>query len=75
MQVRVSESLKTLLRDSVETLQQDLDYRESTIVEVPGHEHDHHHHDHLGHDHNHSPAPRYHPGDDAGYTKRIEKPD
>ena len=40
------EPLKSLLQDSVKVLTQDFTYWQSTIVEVPGHEHDHHHHDH-----------------------------
>ena len=47
----VDDTLKTMLEDSVESLQQDYDFWESTIVEVPGHEHDHH----EGHNHDHTP--------------------
>lgn len=52
----LEEPLKSLLKDSVLVLTQEYTHWESTIVEVPGHEHAHHDHDHAGHDHDHSPA-------------------
>lgn len=50
--------VQLLLQDSVKSLHKDYYEWESSIVEVPGHEHDHEKHgDHAGHNHhNHEPA-------------------
>ena len=47
----LEEPTKSLLQDSVKVLTEDFAYWQSTIVEVPGHEHDHHDHHHHHHDH------------------------
>lgn len=49
----LEEPIKSLLRDSALALNEDYLYWESTIVEVPGHEHDGH--DHSEHDHTQIP--------------------
>lgn len=51
----LEEPLKSLLQDSVKALTQDLTYWQSTMIEVPGHEHNRH--DHHDHNHDHSTIP------------------
>lgn len=49
---KMEEPIKSLLLDSVHSLDKDFAYWQSIIVEVPGHEHDH-----EGHDHDHETPP------------------
>lgn len=55
----LEDSSKIIFSDSLVAIQTSFEAWESSIVEVPGHEHDHH--DHEGHDHNHAPSPELTP--------------